>query len=851
MWRITLRGVAAHKGRYVLTALAVLLGVAFVAGTLVLTDTIGHTFDSLYNQVYRGTDAVVRAEQAFNPGTNFSNQRPLIDASLQTTVAEVPGVQATSLYIEGYAQLVGTNGKPLGHPVNGPPTLGEAWTDVPSLNPLRLVAGAAPRAATDVVIDQHSASVGHLHVGDRVVVLTKLPPATYTISGIATWGTASSPLGATITAFTPATAENVLAEPGRVNQIDVAGAPGVSQTQLAARLQGALRDPSIEVVTGKAVTAEGQNTVHQAFSFLNTFLLVFAAIALLVGCFLIFNTFSITVTQRVRELALLRAVGASRRQVSMMVAGESLVLGLVASAGGVVAGLGLAELLKAGMGLLGFVIPATGLVLLPRTVLVGLAVGTTVTVAAAYLPARRASQVAPVSAMQEAPTGSLLPSTRRARRGAILAALGAVVLLDATLSHPANQLLLVGLGASALMLGVNRLGPFFARPAARLIGAPFRRMGPSGELGRDNALRNPSRTYSTASALMVGVALVSVMTVLASSTKASVDAVVNRAVKADFVISSNATPGSSYGFSPTLAATVANLPQVDATTAVRSGVVKIYGTTTPVNAVDMTHAAQLFDVGVVQGHTSTMTPTGIAVSTTAADEHHLALGSAVPVTFPTTGTKLFTVQVIYTTRQLAGDFILTQPAAEANFPQQLDSQIYVGLAPGVTAAQGRRAIESVLAAYPIAKLLDQTQYKAQQAAQVDQLLNLIYGLLALAVLIALIGIANTLALSIHERTHELGLLRAIGLTRGQLRASIRAEALIMSLFGSVEGLVLGIVLGAALVTAQHAQGLTHLSVPLPQLLMVGAIAGAAGIVAAWRPSRRAARLNILRAVTTE
>jgi putative ABC transport system permease protein len=453
--------------------------------------------------------------------------------------------------------------------------------------------------------------------------------------------------------------------------------------------------------------------------------------------------------------------------------------------------------------------------------------------------------------MHEAPTTSVRPSARRARRGAILTAVGAVVLLDATVSHPAHQVLLVGMGALALMLGVNRLGPFFARPAARLIGALFGWLGPSGELGRDNALRNPSRTYSTASALMVGVALVSVMTVLASSTKASVDAVVNQAVKADFIITSNAMPGSSYGFSPTLATTVAHLPEVDASTAARTGVVKIYGSTTPINAVDMTHAEQLFDVGVVQGHTSTMTATGIAVSTTAADKHRLVLGTAVPVTFPTTGTRIFTVQVIYTTRQLAGDFILTQAAAEANFSQQLDSQIYVGLAPGVTAAQGRQAIESVLVPYPTAKLLDQTQYKAQQAAQVDQLLNLIYGLLALAVIIALIGIANTLALSIYERTRELGLLRAVGLTRGQLRASIRAEALIMSLFGSVEGLILGVVLGAALVTVQHAQGLTHLAVPLPQLLIIGAIAGAAGVVAAWRPSRRAARLNILRAVTTE
>jgi len=850
MWRITLTGVVAHKARYALTALAVLLGVSFVAGTLVFTDTIGHTFDTLYGQIYQGTAAVVRSQQPFNPGVSFSNQRQPIDASLQATVDRVPGVKATSLDIGGYAQLVGRNGKPIGHPVNGPPTLGDAWTNVPGLNPLRLSSGRPPTTASDIVIDKNSANVGHFSVGDRVTVLTKLAPATYTITGIATWAGADSPLGATIIAFTPSTAARVLGQPGKVNQINVSAAAGVSQAVLAARIQSAIHDPSIQVVTGQQVAREGENAVHQAFSSLNTLLLMFAAIALFVGSFLIFNTFSIVVAQRVQELGLLRAVGATRRQVTMAVVGESVLLGLLASVAGVVAGVGLAELLKYGMSLLGFDIPTTGIVVSPTTAIVAIAVGTSVTIVAALRPARRAARTPPVMAMRAATSEEEAPSRRRIRRGVRMTVIGLVVFIGGLVGHASTRTAMVGLGGLAVVIGLTRLGSVIAGPAARAIGAPFARLGTAGVLARNNAIRNPSRTSSTATALMIGVGLVALMTVMASSEKASLNAAVDSSVRADYIVSSNAPPGSSYGFSPNVVTTLAKLPEVAATTAVRSDITQIYGKTTDIVAVDTTHADQLFNVGVTHGRIPDMNSSGIAISTAAATAHHLGIGSPVTVTFPTTGQKTFTVQVIYSQRQLPGDYFLTANAGQANFPQQLDTQVFIKLVPGANPTDAHKAIAAVLAPYPTATLQDQTQYKAQEAAQVNQTLNLIYGLLAFAVIIALIGIANTLALSIRERTHELGVLRAVGMTRRQLRSSVRTEALIISLFGSLEGLVLGAGIGAALIATQRAQG-SHLSIPVPQLLVIAAIAGLAGVIAAWAPSRRAAHLDILNAVTTE
>jgi putative ABC transport system permease protein len=852
MWRVTLKGVAAHRLRYALTALAVLLGVAFIAGTFVLTDTMNNAFNGLYGQMYQGTAAVVRATQPFNPGTNFANQRQLIDASLATTVARVPGVQAVALDTEGYARIVGKNGKPIGTVGNGAPTLGFGWTDVTALNPFRLLAGGQPpRSPGQVVIDKHSADVGGFTVGDTVRILTQQGSGIYTITGIVTFGSSDNLLGATTAGFDPVTAARLLAQPGKTDAIDVESAPGVSAATLATRIQNAIHNPGIEVVSGASVTAEGEQAAHQDLSIIGDFLLAFGLIALFVGAFVIFNTFSMVVAQRQRELALLRAVGASRGQVLAMVLGESVVIGLIASAAGVIAGIGLAIVLKAGMAALGISLPGSGLVVSPRTVLLGLLAGTAVTAASAIVPARRAATIPPVAALQDAAAEPRQPSVRRSVSRLIVGALGVVILSIGLFGHTGDRVELVGIGAAAVFIGVAVLSTFAVRPVCRVLGVPLARSGPVGTLGERSALRNPARTSATAAGLMVAVAMVSMITIMASSLKASADATITSALRADFVVATGAQAGGSGGLSPNLERSLAALPQVSDVAGIRSGVVKVFGTVTPVVAADPAKAAQLVDMGVTQGDLAIMTPTGIGVSTQVASSRHLHLGSTVAVTYPTTGTKDYTVQVIYSVRDVAGDYLLPLAAAQANFPSSLDIAIMVKLAPGVTAGAARPAISRVLAAYPTATLQDQDQYKASQTQSYNTLLNLVYELLALAVLIALIGIANTLALSIYERTRELGLLRAVGATRGQLRWMVRTEALVISAFGALEGLVLGAFFGWAIVDSMHSLGVTQLAFPVSQLLIVTVVAGLAGLLASIAPSRRAAKLNILQAVTTQ
>jgi putative ABC transport system permease protein len=851
MWRVTLKGVLAHRIRYALTALSVLLGVTFIAGTLVLTDTMNHTFDNLYQQIYSGTAAVVRGAQPFNPGVAFSDQRPRVDASLAAQVSRMPGVRTVALDVEGYAQLVGKNGKAIGTTSNGPPTIGMAWSSDAALSPLRLLPGGRPPGPGQVVIDKHSADVGKFTVGDRVRILTQSAPVTYTISGLVTWGTADSPLGASITAFDVATAERLLGQPGKVSQLMVAANPGVSQSTLVDRLRAAVGGTGVEVVSGQSVTAEGQQAVHQMLSFVGVFLLTFGYIALFVGAFVIFNTFSIVVAQRQRELALLRAVGASRRQVFTAVLGESFVTGVIASAAGVGAGIGLAVALKAGLAALGMDLPATGLVVTPRTVVTGLVAGTLITLASAAAPARRASRIPPAAALQDVAAEPRRPLARRLAVGVACSVTGVAAIGMGLFAHIGNRMPLVGLGAAALFIGVSALGPFIARPVCGLLGVPGAHASMSGKLGRENAMRNPARAASTAAALMVGVALVSVIGVMAASIKASVGGVIDSALRADYVVSSGAMAGGAAGVSPAVEHSLAALPQVSGVAGVRSGMVRVFGHVTAVNAADPVAADPLFNLGVTQGRFAAMTPAGIAVSQQVATDHSLHLGSPVTMTFPTTGSRTYTVQVIYSVREMAGDYVLPLAAATANFATPLDQAVYVKLAPGVSTTAARPAIDQALAAYPNLTVMDQAQYKAQQDQQVNQTLNLVNGLLSLAVLIALIGIANTLALSVYERTRELGLLRAVGMTRFQLRAMVRYEALVMSLFGALEGLVLGTALGAVLVAAMRSSGVKELAIPVPKLLLVAFLAGLAGLIAAIGPSRRAARLNVLEAVTTE
>jgi putative ABC transport system permease protein len=395
------------------------------------------------------------------------------------------------------------------------------------------------------------------------------------------------------------------------------------------------------------------------------------------------------------------------------------------------------------------------------------------------------------------------------------------------------------------------LAPLVIRPVGRTLGLLISWRGPAGQLARNNTIRSPRRTAATAAALMVGVAVVALMTMVASSIKTSVDSVVDATMRADFVINSGGQAGATAGFSPSLQQKLATLPQVQTATGVRAGPVRILGSSTIIEAADPSQINDLFDIGVVAGDITKLSPAGIGISSQLANDKQLALWQTIDATFPTTGTKQFVIQAIYRQRDLAGDYVLPLAAAQRNFASQLDYQVYLKLRPGIGMASGRQAIDAVLAGYPTAKLLDRDQYKKTQLTQIDQLLNLVYGLLGLALLIALIGIANTLSLAIHERTRELGLLRAIGMTRGQLRSSIRYESLLVALLGAVEGLVVGVLLGWAIVVAMRSQGVTQLSVPIATLAIIAVLVGLFGVVASVAPGRRAARLDILHAIGTE
>jgi putative ABC transport system permease protein len=840
----TIKTLLAAKRRLFTTASAVLLGVAFMAGTLVLTDTIGKTVTDFFASLNAGTDAYVRGKAA--PG--LGGERPLVDAAVVRAVAAVPGVKAAEGSVTGYAQLVDRRGKAIGNGELGAAPVGAAWSQVDTLNPFDLVTGRPPRADDEVVVDKASADKARLAVGDTATVLVQTGPQRVRVVGTARFGAADGPAGGSVVLFTRAAAERLVGQPGKVDGIGVTAAEGVAQQELRDRI-AKVTPPSVEVVTGKVIEQENRRAVKDLMSVAHRFLLTFALIALLVGAFIIYNTFSILVAQRTRDLALLRAVGASRRQVLGSVLLEAVVVGLVAAVLGLVAGIGVAAGLEALLTGFGLDIPAAGIVLTGRTVLASVLTGLLVSVGSAVLPARRASKVPPIAALRDLAHDRSGRSRRRMVAGSAVVATGAASLSLGLLSQSERALPAVGLGAAAIFLGVAVLGPVIARPVSRLIAAPLPALvGMPGRLARENAIRNPRRTAATAAALMVGVSLVCFVTIVAASSKASSAAQVDRAFAGDFVVDAGSL--GAVGLSHDLAERLGRLPKVKAASGVRQTVAQVGGTTADLFAVDPATYGKVVDLQLTRGRLEDLDADGIAVREGLAAARGWSVGDAVTVRFAQTGEQRLTVAAVYRARSVVGDYLVGLAAYEANAGGRLDTQVLVAKADGVPAADARAAIEKVTADYPTARLHDQTQYKQAQAAQIDRFVNLVYLLLALAVLIALLGIANTLALSILERTRELGLLRAVGMTRRQLRSMVRWESVIIALFGAFLGLAVGVLAGWSMVTAAADKG-ARLQLPAGQLATVTAVAALAGMLAAVLPARRASRLNVLAAVAAD
>ncbi len=852
MWKVGLKGLLAHKRRLLGTCSAVLLGVAFLAGTLVLGDTMRGGFDDVFTEANSGVDAVVRSTVSLGDEQS-SIQRRLVPADLAVQLAGIDGVAAAEPSVEGLGQIIAADGSPLGG--QGPPTIAGNWLTDEDLSPWQIAEGRAPAAPGEVAIDKRSSDVGDLPVGSRTTV--RMPePVQVEVVGIATFGSADTLGGVNFVAFTLPQAQDLLfGGEDAATDILVRADDGVSQEELAARIAPILPD-GVEVLTGDALTDEQTRAIEEDFlGIFENLLLVFTVIALLVASFSIYNTFSVILAQRTRESALLRAIGASRGQVLRSIGTEALVVGAISSAGGLVGGILLAWGLKSLMDVAGFGLPG-GLVVGARSVITAVVVGMAVTLLAAVIPAVKASGVPPLAALRDISLDRAGTSRVRLALGALLAAAGIVLVLVAAFAtgdDSSQALALVGLGAVVTLVGFVVLGPVVARPLSGLIGAPLPALrGVPGTLARENSMRNPKRTAATASALMVGVAVVCLFTVLGASMKTTIDSSVSDTFAGDLVIASNDFSGT--GLSTQMAVDIAALPEVSHAAGIGPGVALVDGGERMLMVSDPQALAAVLQLGVQQGSVESMGPGDLAVSEDMAIEQGWGVGTTLPVTFADGTTTEMTVAAVYEGNELvAGAILMPTETWVDHAVQAFDRSILISLADGVSLEDGKAAVAAVAETYGAPEPQDRDEYITSIVGQVDILLNVVYVLLALSIIIALMGIRNTLALSVHERVRELGLLRAVGQTRAQLRSMIRWESVIIALFGIVGGLGLGLFLAWGLVRAVTAGSVagTFFSIPVGQLLVVVVVGALAGMLAGRRPARRAARLDILEAISAE
>ena len=837
-----MKGLLAHKLRLVLTGLAIVLGVTFIAGTFVLTDTLHNTFDTLFGNIYQNVTFQVRGVAQLGTSGGNATRNP-VPQSVVSTVRAVPGVQAAEGSVTGQAQYIGHDGKAIN--TGGAPTIGISFDPNQQISALRLVQGTQPTTPNDVVMDLGTAQKYDFKVGQTVrILLPQGPPRAFTITGVARFGTADNLAGATLAAFQIPTAQALFGEVGQFDSINVVTQPGADKTAVQHDIARVL-PPGVEVVTGQTVVNEATSAIGQALGFFNTALLVFGFIALFVGGFTILNTFSITVGQRTRELALLRIVGASRRQVFRSVLLEALVVGLVASliglGLGVLAAVGLEKLLSG----FGVTLPSGPLVFEARTVIVCLIVGIGVTMVSAISPARRAVRIAPVAAVSEQQVETEIPLRRRFIRGGVITLIG-VALLAVGLTQPAIQF--VGLGAVLIFVGVAMLAPAVARPMASVIGRPLARLlGTSGRLGRENSMRSPRRTAQTASALMVGLALVSAIAVFGASLSRSATSSVDNAISADLIVSATNKNGSG-NFSTAVPKAASSVPGVTASSTIYADQFEVRSSLEKLLAVGTQNRSQTVILNMTSGSAAALTAGELLIDTTTANSDHLTVGDRVPVRFALTGPTTMRIGGVYQPNALAGSYLVGDAFFLRHFQNPLPSAVLLKTdgSPGV-----QQAVEQALAPYPNVQTQTRAQFEATQTAQVNQLLGLVYALLALAVIIALIGIVNTLMLSVFERTHEIGLLRAVGMKRRQIRAMIRSESVILAVFGAVIGIIVGTGLGIALVSALHSEGITSTVVPGSSLVVFLILAALLGLLAASWPARRAARLDVLAAIAAD
>lgn len=849
MLRAAWKSLLGRKLRLVMSTFAIVLGVAFVAGTFVFTDTLSRSFTALFASSVG--DVVVRPVGATSDdGSPTTKTMP---AALVDTLATVDGAARADGNVTTFGVfVVGENGKVIGG--QGAPGLGLSYSGAPAghgLEGLAIGAGRAPDASGEVALDVKTASRGGYQVGDTVHLVTSgtralLEPR---LVGLASFADGGSTNGATITLFDTQTAQDLFLDgKNAYNDAWVTAEDGVSQTELRDNVATTLPD-GLEALTGDVAADDAASELLKAISFITTFLLIFAGISLVVGSFLIVNTFSILVAQRSKELALLRALGASRRQVTRSVLFEAAVLGFAGSTIGLGAGVVLAMGIRALFATFGLDLSGTSLVFAPRTVVAAYAVGMVVTTFAAYLPARRSARIAPVAALRD---DVAMPESALHRRlvvGAALIVLGAGLVVAGLYADVPEPAWWVGAGILSALLGVAAASPVIGRPFVALAAGVYQRVyGTVGRLAGQNSLRNPRRTAATASALMIGLALVSTMSIVGASAKASIDKTIDENFLGDLVVSNVI----GVPFSPSIADDIEDTAGVESVTRLRYARARVGGDGQGMMGVDPTTLDDVVNVPMLAGSTGALRDGSVIVSQGRARDDGLAVGDEVEMSMPT-GKKRLEVVGIYADNNPVLFFPYTTTLGtlvDGGF-QRADNYLLITRSPGSDAATIQRTIERQTAELPTVTVKDQDGYAAEQRGPIDQMLMLIYALLGLALVIAVLGIVNTLALSVIERTREVGLLRAIGLSRAQLRTMIRLEAVVIALLGAALGVGMGVVFGLALMTSLKDEGLEVISVPSLQLAGFVVASALVGVLAAVFPARRAARLDVLEAIATE
>jgi putative ABC transport system permease protein len=867
MNKLVLRGFAQRKVRALLTGIAIVLGVALMAGTYILTDTINHAFAEVFGSAYKDKAVVVTARETL--GHNSGSQTyPIREATL-ARVRAVPGVAAASPDISTRATLLTASGKRIS---GAAPTLVDA-VQPPRFEAFTAAQGHLPDTEDEVAIDQATAQREHLELGQQLVIAGSAPARSYTISGIAKFAGSESFGGTSVALVTSAQAQYVSGEPGEYDSINVAAASGIAPEQLAARVRAAL--PSTLVVrTGAQEAANQTAELEEKLGFLRTFLLVFAYVALVVGAFIIFNTFSITVAQRTREFGLLRTLGASRRQLMRSVVEEGLLLGIAGSVVGLFAGIGLAPALDGLFKAFGADLPDNGTVLETRTVIVSLGVGIVITVLAGFFPALRATRVPPMAAMRE---GVQIPPRPLPTRRALIVRFAlyvVIVVLARIILGGGTAVVLVVVGGLRFWRLRTRLKRPGERPArhyrvipalGRAIGLLVSWRGITGQLARENSIRQPGRTLVTALALTIGLGLVAFISVLAAGTKATIDQAVNRSFAGNLIVQNTRT--GEGAIPAAVAPALRSIHGVASVTAIAftEGRVQaldqpgapVIAEKSPVTAIEPQSFGAMYKVEWEHGSAAALASLGedgAILSKKFASAHHLRVGQRLLVLSSSGHRVTLTVRGVIKEEAIGlfSNLTISRSLARSAFGQREDGVDFIAYAAGANGMQVHDSVNALLHAnFPQTHAQTAAQYTQEESSKVNKFLLLVYVLLALSVLVSLFGIVNTLVLSIYERTHELGMMRAIGASRRQIRQMIRYESLITSLIGGVLGIVVGVV-GAVLVITLTLSGSGYvLAIPVGTLVLLLIASALAGLLAAQLPARRAAKLDVLGALASE